>query len=160
MLVASFLFFLLNSIAAFASSTELPANKCSRVLEEILFRPETCAFKYLQSIARKFQIRSEILFGPQNLVDAFIFSFENEYQIEIDLIDPFGGVVKYYPDGTKSVGVPGQYTDTAQSFLNFAGFVRQVRGKKFYFTFPVYSNEGGYYTVTFYMPLKNDPLVC
>ena len=88
-------------------------------MEEILFKPDPCAFRYLQTVANKFRACAQILFGPQDLADSFIFSFENEYKVEIDLVNPFGGVVKYHPDGTKSIGEPAQYSNTAQAYLNF-----------------------------------------
>lgn len=136
------------------------SKKCTRKLEEILFKPDPCAFRYLQTVANKFRARAQILFGPQDLVDSFIFSFENEYKVKVDLVNPFGGVVKYHPDGTKSIGEPAQYSNTAQAYLNFPGFVRQVNQENFYYTFQVYSPDGQYYAVTLIMPLSDDPIVC
>ena len=136
------------------------SKKCTRKLEEILFKPDPCAFRYLQTVANKFRARAQILFGPQDLADSFIYNFENEYQVEIALVDAFGGSVNYNPDGTKSSGEPVQYTDTAQAYLNFPGFVRQVSQQNFYYTFQVFSPDGQYYAVTLIMPLSDDPIVC
>lgn len=136
------------------------AKKCTRNLENVLYKPENCAYIYLRSIAYKFLPRSQIIFKDQEHGDAFIYNFEAEYGVKVDLIDPFGHVTKYHPNGTKSHGLPNKYTDSAQAYLNFGGFVRQVNQNNFFYTFQIFSPDGQYIGVTLYVPLSEDPLVC
>lgn len=155
-----FSLFLSVSFASATSSFPFSSKKCSRALEEVIYKPETCAFLYMQSIAQKFILRSPIVFGPEEQADAFIYSFENEFGILVDLVDAFGRVTKYSSDGTKSQGAPNKYSNSAQAYLNFPGFVRQPTDSNFFYTFQIFSQDARYYAVTFIMPLENDPIVC
>lgn len=154
-----------NCISAFESkklfsqpSQCLQSRKCSKLLAQIVYKPETCAFKYLDKISIPLREESEILFTSS--ADSFIYSFENTYNVLVILVDSLGNTVNYYPNQTKSSGPPVMYTDTAQSYLNFPGFVRQVSDQKFYYTFNVFSKDAKHYEVTLSMPLSRDPIFC
>lgn len=134
------------------------SRKCSKLLAQIVHKPETCALKYFDNISVTLKERSEILFNPN--ADSFIYSFENTYNVLVILVDALGNTMNYYPNQTKSSGPPVMYTDTAQSYLNFPGFVRQVSDQKFYYTFNVFSNKAEHYEVTLSMPLSKDPIFC
>ena len=152
----SFLLFLLfNGI-----SSILTSEKCSRILEGTIYKPDTCAYQYLHSLGQKFRAQAQILFGPENQADAYVFSFEQEYGVYVAIGDAFGQVVKYNQNGTKHPTQSNKYTDTAQSYLNFAGFARTPSASMFYYTFSVFSPDAEYKAVTISMPLANDPLVC
>lgn len=134
------------------------SNKCSRELEAIIYKPETCALQYFNRISAQLKARSEVFFTPQ--ADPFIYTFINEYNVLLSLVDAMGNTMNYYPNLTKSPGSPVQYTDTAQSYLNIPGFVRQVSNQKFYYTFSIFSKNGEYYDVTLSMSLAKDPIFC
>lgn len=136
----------------------LKSRKCSRELAAIVYKPETCALKYLDRISTTLKARSQILFTPQ--ADSFIYSFENTYNVLLTLVDAMGNTMEYFPNQTKVPGTPVKYTDTAQSYLNFPGFVRQASNQKFYYTFSIFSEDGQYYDVTLSMPLAKDPIFC
>lgn len=134
-------------------------NKCSSALEQVIYRPETCAYQYLNKLHKEFLIRSPLLFTSQ--ADAFIYSFESMYNVYVTLIDAMGKTTNYYySNKTKSNGQPVKYTDTARSYINFPGFVRQVSSSSFYFTFVVFSVNAEMYSVTISMPLSQDPIFC
>lgn len=75
-------------------------------------------------------------------------------------INPFGATTRYTPLGTTEPGSPVKYTDTAQSYLNHGGFVRQVSNQNFYYTFHVFSKNAEYLGITLSMPLERDPIYC
>lgn len=135
-------------------------NQCSRQLQIALHKPETCAYKYLSKISEIFKARSQVLFTSTSEADSFIYTFENTFNVLVSLANPFGKYTNYYPNGTKQPGQPAKYTDTAQSYLNFPGFVRQISSQEFYYTFNVFSTDGQYYDITLSMPLSRDPIVC
>ena len=133
-------------------------KQCSRLLESTIFKPNSCAYKYLHKLGESFRVRAQALFTP--LASQFIYNFEVDNRVVVGLVDAFGQQVIYNFNGTASVGEPAQYSDTAQAFLNFPGFTRQVSLKSFYYTFQVYSPDAKYYAVTFQMPLEDDPIFC
>lgn len=135
-------------------------RKCSIKLEGIIYGPETCAKKYFDQISKQFRANSEILFTDTVQADAFLYNFASTYQVIVAIATPMGANTLYNPDGSQSEGFPNQYTNTAQAFLNFPGFIRQVSDFKFYYSFNAFSRNGQYYGVTLSMPLSRDPLYC
>lgn len=142
------------------SSSVVSSKKCSRELEEIIYKPETCTFLYMQSLERKFRAGGQVIFGPEEQADAYIYTFEKNYGVTISLQKPFGNSVIYNPDGTKTEGSPEQYAGTAQSYLNFPGFVKSTSSSEFYYHFNEYSPDARFYGVTIIMPLANEVLSC
>lgn len=157
----SFLFLVYAFLTVQAKHVDPSYNeKCSLELQAILHKPKSCAFNYLQSLELRFREDGGryLLFTAQ--ADSFIYTFENTYNIFIKTADAFGQSTKYYPDGTKSLGSLGFYTDTAQSYMKFPGFVRQVSNQKFYYTFSIFSEDAQYKAVTFEMYTVDDPIFC
>lgn len=158
----SSLFFLLtfNFSLIFAKSfTSHQENKCSRALDNIIYTPESCAYKYLDKLRKKFLLEAPLLFTPQ--IDSFIFNFENNNQISVTIIDAMGSTTNYnYQTKTKTSGQPVKYLDTARSYINFPGFVRQISSSSFYFTFVVFSVNAEMLSVTFSLPISQDPIFC
>lgn len=151
------LFALLRSISS--NSIQKPTNiQCVRELEWTIFKPETCAFKYLEKLAKTFQLRGQAIFSP--LVDQYIYTFEAATKVNVILVNAFGQQTFYYPNGTKTFGISAQFANSAQAYTNFPGFVRQINMQNFYYTFQMFSKDGRYYAVTLYMPLSNDPIFC
>lgn len=158
MIVLSLLL-LLEYVSAVSLDYYASPKDCARYLESTIFKPESCAYKYMERLAIDFRIKAQpVLFTPQ--VDQFIYSFETSNQIKVALIDAFGLQTSYHPNGTKTTGSYALYSDTAQAYTNFPGFVRQINADNFYYTFEMFSTEGQYYGVTLSMPLSDDPLVC
>lgn len=134
-------------------------NKCSRALANVIYDPKSCAYQYLDKLRKKFLIDSPLLFTPQ--MDSFIFNFENNNQISVAIVNAMGDLTNYnYQTKTKTPDQPVKYIDTARSYLNFPGFVRQISSESFYFTFVVFSVNAEMYTVTFSMPLSQEPIFC
>ena len=136
----------------------LKSRKCSNELAQIVYKPESCALQYFDKISVPLKTRSEIFFTAE--ADSFIYSFENTHNVLVTLVDSMGKTMIYYPNLTKISGPPVMYTDTAQSYINFPGFVRQVGDQEFYYTFSIFSKEGQHYDVTLSMPLSKDPIFC
>lgn len=123
---------LLSSLISYTlASSSVSVRTCSRALEQIVYKPPSYAFLYMQSLARKFRPRGQILFGPVEQADAYIFTFASENKVEVTLSDAFAIVVNYHPDGTKFSGSPVKYANTAQAYLNLPGFVKQTSNEIF-----------------------------
>lgn len=136
----------------------LQSSKCSKDLEKIIYKPDTCALKYFEKISADIKASSQVFFTPE--ADSFIYAFENAFNVNLTLVDALGHTMNYYPNKTKSAGWPVIYADVAQSYLNLPGFARQVSCQTFYYTFAIFSKEGQYYGVTLSMPLSKDPVFC
>ena len=143
-----FFIFSLFVISAFAYSPRKATRKCTRELEAILHKPQTYELLYLEGLAREFKLGSPQIFASPEQADAFIYSFAQKYRIEVTLVPTFGDSVNYYPDGTSAEGSHSKYTDTAQSYLNFGGFVKQVSDERFFYTFSINSPDARRYGVT------------
>ena len=161
----SSLFFLLNFNLSAISAKSLPShrgnhqNKCSHALAKVIYTPESCAYKYLNKLRKKFLLGTPLLFTPQ--IDSFIFNFEIVNRISVTIVDAMGSTTNYnYQTKTKTSGQPVKYLDTARSYINFPGFVRQISSSSFYFTFVVFSDNAEVLSVTFTLPISQDPIVC
>lgn len=134
-------------------------NVCSSALAGVIYRPESCAYQYLNKLHKEFLMGSQLLFTPQ--AENFIYTFESTHQIKVKLVNAMGDTTNYYYQSkSSSAGQPVMYTDIARSYINFPGFVRQVSDSFFYFSFVVFSVNAEMFTVTLSMPLSQDPIFC
>lgn len=134
-------------------------DKCSVELEGIIFRQRNCTFEYFKRLEIKFRAGGEhLLFTTQ--ASPFIKSFSNTYQLIILVSNPFGFTDIYDVDGTTTSVPLSIYPETAQTFINFPGFIRQVNNGNFYYAFPVFSSDGQYLLIKFKMEHSRDVVLC
>lgn len=135
------------------------SDKCSVELEGIIFSPKNCTFEYLKRLEAKFRAGGEhLLFTSQ--ASPFIKAFVNTYQVGVKVANPFGLATNYAIDGVTTIVPAFVYSDTAQSYINFPGFVRQPSYGNFYYAFPVFSSDGQYLMVYFILDHTRDVVFC
>lgn len=136
-------------------------DKCAIELQEILYEPKPCAFKYLQSLEVRFREEGGLYWIFSAQADSFISTFANTYKIAVHITEPFGRLTIYYPNGIRvAQGDYGVYPDMARSYLNISGFIRQPSNQNFYYTFQLFTQDAQYKAVSFQMAMADDPVFC
>jgi hypothetical protein len=136
-------------------------KKCTRELQGIIHKPSTCALSYLEGLAEKFKVGSPIIFTSQVQANAYILTFANTYGIDIGLIPTFGDQTVYTSTGSQTeTSLPMMFSTTAQSYLNFGGFVNAVGASSFYYKFRIFSRDGQQYGVSLMLSNANTPIGC
>lgn len=64
------------------------SKKCSTALQGVTFEPETCAKRFLESVAKQLRAASELLFVP-GAGSSFLAKVEREWGVDVAVAEPF-----------------------------------------------------------------------
>ncbi len=132
---------------------------CYKALKETVHVPDSCAYRYLKSIASILKTKSPILFTDQ--ASTAIYNFEDEFkQVNVTIFDVFGQGTKYFLPRGAEVASPPKYSNTAKTYLNLDGFERDTAHNSFYYTFNAWNREAAFLQITLSMSIDYDPIFC
>lgn len=153
-----------NSYSSHSSSSRSESPKfdpkCTSTLRNAVRVPDSCAYRYLQSVSNTLKAQSALLFTDR--INTVIANFENTFSnILVTITSAFGEAVLYQADSTTIPVDPPKYSNTAKNYINFDGFVRAPESSQnFFYSFPVWDNEGRMQQITLSMPILDDPIFC
>ena len=150
-----------SSKSSSSSSSSYIKPICAHALKEAIHVPDSCAYRYLKSIAFILKDRASLLFTDQ--LSTVIFNFESEFkQVNVTVYDAFGQGTKYEVDGLRQIPAsPPKYSNTAKTYLNFDGFTRDTGlVNSFYYTFDVWNRYAQFLQITLSMSIDFDPIFC
>lgn len=153
-----------NSFSSQSSSScsETPKfdPKCVSTLRNAIRVPDSCAYRYLSSVSNVLKAQSALLFTES--INSVIANFENTFRnIQVTVIDAFGQAVLYQTGSSIIPTDPPKYSNTAKNYINIDGFVRAPESSQnFFYSFPIWNNEGQLQQITLSMPILDDPIFC